>query len=272
VVTQCRPCTGSPYLDEVRTPPGGPLAIAHRGGAKVAQLLGLENTIRAFRHAVGLGYRYLETDVHASRDGTLFAFHDSSLHRVTGEAGRIGNLDAARISGLYVEGEPVPRMDQLLEEFPDARFNIDIKAPAATQPLADLLARTGAAERVCVSSFDTARIRRFRQLTGGTVTTGASRQEIMAVALGGAGFAHRLRRRAGFSVIQVPYALRGARFTRPGLVRRAHAAGLHVHVWTVDDPHEIEGLIDMGVDGIFTDRTDVLKDVLTGRGLWREHR
>lgn len=271
VLSESRPCTGSSYLDEACAQPGGPIAIAHRGGAKVPQLRGLENTMRAFRHAVGQGYRYLETDVHASRDGVLFAFHDSSLHRVTGEAGRIGDLDSSWISRLLVRGEPIPRMDQLLEEFPDARFNVDIKAAGATEPLAELIARTAATDRVCVSSFATPRIRRFRRLTGGTVTTGASREEILAVVLGGPGLAGSLRHHAGFSVIQVPYALRGVRFTRAGLVRRAHAAGLHVHVWTVDDRREIGELVDMGVDGIFTDRTDVLKDVLSDRGLWREH-
>jgi len=235
--------------------------MAHRGGAKVPELLGAENTLRAFRHATDLGYRYLETDVHASRDGVLFAFHDSGLHRVTGHPGNIADYAAPDLRSLLVGGEPIPRMDELLEEFPDARFNIDLKADGSVEPLADLIEATGATERVCVSSFDSARIQRFRARTGGAVTTGAARDEIIGLVALGA----RARRRRGYSVLQIPDAA-----ARPLLVRRAHASGVHVHVWTIDDPDRMERLVDLGVDGIFTDRTDVLKDVLSRRGLWRE--
>ncbi len=255
------PRTGSAYLDEVLAPPCGPLAMAHRGGAKVPELVGAENTLRAFRHATGLGYRYLETDVHASRDGVLFAFHDSALERVTGHPGKIADYTAADLASLVVGGEPIPRMDELLEEFPEARFNIDLKAGGSVLPLAELVTATGAESRVCVSSFDTGRIRRFREATGGRVTTGAARDEIIALFLLG----DRARRRSGYSVVQIPDTA-----ARPFLVRRAHASGVHVHVWTVDDAPRMEHLIDIGVDGIFTDRTDVLKDVLSRRGLWRE--
>jgi len=265
-----RPRTGSGFLDEALTPPYGPLAMAHRGGAGVPALRGAENTMRAFRHATGLGYRYLETDVHASSDGVLFAFHDTSLMRVTGRPGDIADHTAAEIARLRVGDEPIPRMEQLLEEFPGARFNIDLKSEAAVAPLADLIAAVGAGGRVCVSSFDTRRIRRFRAVTGGSVTTGAAREEIAALLAVGSRLGRTLRRRAGYSVLQLPD-VRG-RFTvvRPALVRRVHAAGAHLHVWTVDDPARMDRLVDLGVDGIFTDRTDVLKDVFTARGIWRE--
>lgn len=265
-----RPRTGSAYLDDVLEIPYGPLAIAHRGGAKIPDLRGAENTLRAFRHAVDLGYRYLETDVHASRDGVLFAFHDSSVERLTRMAGQICDLTAGDIGALDVEGEVIPRFVDLLEAFPDARFNIDIKARAATPLLAELLARTRANDRCCVASFSDERIREFRRLTHGRVTTGAARTEITRFLAEPARRADAYRRRAGFSVLQLPVRLRGLPVIRPWVVRRAHAAGVHVHAWTVDDAATITEMIDLGIDGIFTDRTDVLKDVLSARNAWRE--
>jgi len=255
------PRTGSAYLDEALVAPYGPLAIAHRGGAMVPELRGAENTVRAFRHASDLGYHYLETDVHASRDGVLFAFHDAELARVAGRPGRIREMTAAELATVTAGGEPIPTMAELLEEFPSRRFSIDIKALGAVEPLADLIARTGSGDRVCVSSFDTARIRRFRQVTGGSVTTGAARGEIAAFLA----FGRWARGHAGYSVLHLPDAL-----AHPVLVRRAHASGSHVHVWTIDEATRMEQLIDIGIDGIVTDRTDVLKDVLSQRGLWRE--
>ena len=139
----------SPFLDSPR-----PLAFAHRGGAYHPEIEGLENTLAAFRHAVDLGYAYLETDVHVTSDGVLLAFHDAVLDRVTDLQGRLSELTADQVSVARIrEAHPVPTMAELLEEFPDARFNIDLKAAAAVRPLAELLARTGSLDRVCIGSF-----------------------------------------------------------------------------------------------------------------------
>jgi glycerophosphoryl diester phosphodiesterase len=265
------PRTGFPYLDAVLEPPGSVLAMAHRGGGKHPDMLGLENTRAAFRHAVDLGYRYLETDVHATSDGVLVALHDPVLDRVADVAGRIVEMTAtdvevARIGGL----EAVPTLAGLLEEFPDCRFNIDVKAPGAVAPLADLIASTGAHDRVCVGAFDRQRIEEFRRATGGAVATSAAKSEALRF------LTMRDRRRAAamargrFAVLQLPRVRGPLPVVTPGLVRRAHAAGVHVHAWTVDRPRHMVRMIEAGVDGIFTDRTDLLKDVLRERGLWRE--
>jgi glycerophosphoryl diester phosphodiesterase len=267
---QAAPRTGFPYLDEVLDPPGSVLAMAHRGGGKHPELAGMENTRAAFRHAVDLGYRYLETDVHATSDGVLVALHDPVLDRVADVAGRVVDMRAtdvevARIGGL----EAVPTLADLLEEFAECRFNIDIKAPGAVQPLVELLDRTGAHHRVCVGAFDRTRIEEFRRATGGRVATSASRSEAVRF------LTMRDRARAAamargrFAVLQLPRVRGPIPIVTAGVVRRAHAAGVHVHAWTVDRPRHIARMIDVGVDGIFTDRTDVLKDVLCARGLWR---
>lgn len=265
------PRTGYPYLDAVLDPPGSVLAMAHRGGGKHPELPGLENTLAAFRHAVALGYRYLETDVHASSDGVLFALHDAVLDRVADRVGKVAEMAATDLELARIGGrEAVPTLVQLFEEFPHCRFNIDIKAPAAVEPLIALIERTRAHDRVCVGAFDLDRITAFRRGTAGRVATGASRTEAMRfLAMRDRAAAARWARDR-FAVLQLPHVRGPVPIVTAPVVRRAHEAGVHVHAWTVDRARQQRQLIDVGVDGIFTDRTDVLKDVLRERGRWRE--
>jgi glycerophosphoryl diester phosphodiesterase len=263
------PRTGFPFLDAVADRPGAVLAFAHRGGAYHPDLEGLENSVAAFRHAVDLGYRYLETDVHATRDGTLLAFHDAALDRVTEQRGVVAGLTAAEVGRALIGGrEQIPRMECLLEEFPDVAFNIDIKSDAAVAPLADLVRGACAEDRVCVGSFSGRRVARFRRLAGPRVATAASPVEAAAFRLVPTARLLDLAVRRGAAALQVPHRRNGLPVVTRGLVRRAHAHRLHVHVWTVDDPAQMHGLLDLGVDGLMTDRTDVLRDVLVGRGQW----
>ena len=147
-----------PFLDSP-----APLALAHRGGALLPANHGIENTLVAFGHAVDLGYRYLETDVHVSRDGVVYAFHDADLTRMAGTASAFRDLDSAGIDDIRVGGrEPVPRLVELLEAFPEARFNIDVKADDAVDPTLDVLRRTDALDRVCLASFSEDRLHRLR--------------------------------------------------------------------------------------------------------------
>ncbi|MDO5735444.1 MAG: glycerophosphodiester phosphodiesterase [Propionibacteriaceae bacterium] len=253
--------------------PGGYLApgfipMAHRGGSLLSNNHGIENTLLAFRNAVDLGYRYLETDVHATMDGHLVAFHDPDLGRVTETPGRIAELTFERVRAVLVGGrEVVPTLDELLEEFPDARFNIDLKAPGAVPLLAETITRHAATERVCVGSFSRKRLKRFRRLLP-PAATAASTAEIMVMATG------LVRRNTSGAdvVFQVPMTHRVGPFTvpivTPRTIRAIHAAGRKIHVWTIDDVDTMGRLIDWGVDGIVTDRPDLLKDVLSARGMW----
>ncbi len=270
------PRTGFGYLDAVLDQPGSVLAMAHRGGSTHPGLDGLENTLAAFRHAVQLGYQYLETDVHATRDGVLLAFHDQMLDRVTDQVGRLSELTAAQVGRARIAGRhAVPTMAELLVELPDARFNIDLKSDSAIHPLVALINLLGAHDRVCVGSFSPGRMHTFRRLTGGRVATAAVPSEVAAVrAAPSAAVVRRLVRapgRGGPAALQVPHRRGRLTVVTAGLVRRAHAAGLHVHVWTVDEAEEMRELLDLGVDGLITDRTDVLRDVLVARGQWRDH-
>jgi len=169
------PRTGYAYLDAALDGSGPVLAFAHRGGAYHPEIEGLENTVAAFRLAVDLGYRYLETDVHATNDGVLLAFHDAVLDRVSDVKGEIAQLTEGEVAAALIGGqERVPTLAELFEEFPDARFNIDIKAEAAVPLLARFIEDRQAWDRVLVGSFSPRRLGRFRNLTGGRVPTSAS--------------------------------------------------------------------------------------------------
>lgn len=256
------PQTG--YLDSPR-----PLAFAHRGGAYHPEIEGLENTLAAFRHAVALGYTYLETDVHVTSDGVLLAFHDTVLDRVTDRTGSIATSTWAEVEEALIGGsEPVPTLAQLLEAFPDARFNIDLKSEGAVEALAAFVEERGAWDRVLVGSFSVRRLEAFRRRTRGRVATSAHPLEVAAFLLLPSARLARWVTRGRPRALQVPHRHGRLRVTSPGLVRRAHAAGLQVHVWTIDDPIEMNSLLDRGVDGIMTDRTDILRDVLRARGQW----
>jgi glycerophosphoryl diester phosphodiesterase len=264
------PRTGFDYLDRVLDPPASVLAFAHRGGAYHPEIEGLENTLAAFKHAVALGYDYLETDVHVTRDGVLLAFHDTVLDRVTDRRGEIAALTHAEVRDALVAGrESVPMLAELFDAFPQARFNIDIKSEGAVAALADFVAARDAWNRVLVGSFSTKRINRFRQLTGGRVPTSATVPEIVLFRLLPSARAAAWLSRGRSAAFQVPHRRKWLTVVTPGFVRRAHAVGRHVHVWTIDDADEMRELLDRGVDGMFTDRTDILRAVLMERGQWR---
>jgi glycerophosphoryl diester phosphodiesterase len=264
------PRTGFRYLDRVLDQPGSVLALAHRGGAYHPGLEGLENTLAAFRHAAALGYDYLETDVHVTRDGVLLAFHDSVLDRVTDHTGAVADLTLADVRRARVGGrEEVPTLAELFDALPGVSFNIDVKSDGAVRALADFVAARGAWDRILVGSFSQRRTDELRRRTGGRVATTATPAEAAAFrALPDARLA-RLVTRGRAAAVQVPHFRGGVRIVTPGLVDRAHRAGAHVHVWTVDDAAEMHELLDRGVDGIITDRTDILRDVLISRGQWR---
>lgn len=247
-------------------------AFAHRGGAGHPDLVGKENTIAAFRHAVSLGFRYVETDVHVTLDDQLVVFHDDNLSRLTGGRGSIADRTLAEIAKLQVgRSEAIPTLDEVLETFPDTRFNIDIKNEGAVATLVRAIERHRAHDRVCVASFSVGRLRAFRRLMGRRVATAVSPNGILWN--GYVPLLPRLLNSPG-TALQIPVSQRvGSRqipVLTQRLLRHAHLAGKVVHVWTIDDPHEMHRLLDMGVDGIVSDRTDVLKQVFTERGIWEE--
>ncbi|MBO0823989.1 MAG: glycerophosphodiester phosphodiesterase [Actinobacteria bacterium] len=247
----------SGYLDHPR-----PLAFAHRGGTSRYP----ENTWKAFEHAVGLGYGYLETDVHATADGTALAFHDKTLDRVTDRTGRISRLSTAQVAAARIGGtEPIPVLAELLMAWPDVRFNLDVKDEPAIVPLVEVLRQTNCWDRVCLTSFSGRRLEATRRLLPRPVCSATAPAGIGAIRAGlpAKALAARFAARS-VQCAQIPFGMATRSF-----LDRAHAAGLQVHAWTVNDPAVMASLLSLGVDGIMTDQTELLRDVLIARGEWQ---
>ena len=247
--------------------------MAHRGFDPSGA--GLENSLPAFEAAVDLGYRYVETDVHATRDGVVVAFHDETLDRVTDRRGAIPELSWREVSRARIGGqEPVPQLEDLLTSWPELRLNIDIKSPGAIVPLVRVIERTRAHDRVCVTSFsDQRREAAVMRLTRPVVSSAGQRSTAgfraaaeLPPLIRASVAARALRVVDG---LQVPPQHHGIEVVTPTSLAAAHEIGKFVHCWTINDPVEMHRLLDLGVDGIMTDRADVLKEVLVARGQWQ---
>jgi glycerophosphoryl diester phosphodiesterase len=252
-----------------------PVAIAHRG----SRLLWPENTMEAFSGAVSLGFRHLETDLHLTRDGTLVCLHDHTVDRTTDGSGpvreldfdELGRLDAgyrhSGTEGLEFRGKGirVPTLEEAVLTFPDVSFVVDLKTEDLVVPLIALIDRLGLHDRLIVGSFSDRRLDEFRAVADGRVatSTGAalSRSWVLASRMGRGV-------RCDAAALQLPRRSRGVRVVDSRLVTAAHDRGLQVHVWTVNHPAEMAELLDLGVDGIITDRPDLLKAVMIERGTW----
>lgn len=256
--------TGYAFLDAP-----WPLAFAHRGGAAD----GDENTVAAFERAVRLGYRYLETDVQATADGVAVIFHDDDLRRLAGRPEQVSALHSRDLATIRVGGaQAVPTLDDVLAAWPQARFNLDVKAWAAVRPLVEAIRRTGVLERVLVASFSDRRLAAVRRELGPRLATSAGPFAVARLRAASAAGVGLLGLTPGVPAAQVPVRVGPVPVVDAKLVAYAHRLGMQVHVWTIDDPAHMERLLDLGVDGIMTDRIEVLRDVLAARGLWERQR
>jgi glycerophosphoryl diester phosphodiesterase len=206
-----------------------PVAFAHRGYARD----GDENSMAAFQRAVDLGYRYLETDVRTTRDGVALAFHDLRLDRVTDGHGLVAAQPWSAVRTARIAGrEPIPLLLEVLDAWPQVRINLDVKSNAGIGPTVAAVATAGAWDRVCLTAFSDRRVAQARRC------------------------------------VQVPPRLGRLGLVDERFVSTAHAAGLPVHVWTVNERAEMERLLDLGVDGLMTDEAPLLREVLRERGQW----
>ncbi len=247
-----------PYLD------APPLAFAHRGGAAA----GDENTAEAFARAVALGYRYVETDVHATADGVVVVFHDTTLDRMLGRPGRVRDVRWADLATVRIGGAAaVPRLCDVLDAWPTVRFNVDVKDGRAVQPTVDLVRRAKVDDRLLLASFSDARLAAMRTALGPAVATSMGMREAARLWLASR-LGRRLRLPPSVRAAQVPVRHGAVRVVDRRFLRHAHRLGLHVHVWTIDDPDQMNHLLELGVDGIMTDRIEVLRDVYAARGVW----
>ena len=263
----------SPYL---RTP----IAIAHRGGAATWP----ENTVTSFEGAIELGFRYIETDLHVTRDGALVCFHDETLGRTTDGVGRVKDLtleelrtldpgfrftrDGGRTFPFRGQGCVVPTLEEALGLHPDVMLNVEMKqrAPAMEEQLWAEIERLGAQERVLVAAAHDPLVHRFRALRDEALPTSPGSRGVARFLLGVRTGLGRFDRYP-FSALQVPPTYRGVTVVDEAFVEAAHARSIHVHCWTIDDPAEMHRLLDLGVDGVMTDEPEVLRDVFVERGL-----
>jgi glycerophosphoryl diester phosphodiesterase len=253
-----------------------PRAFAHRGW-HLGDLAGMENSLAAFRRAAAEGYCYLETDIRATRDGVVVVLHDATLDRTTDGSGLISDLPAAALTEVRVNGrEPIPLLEQVLTELPTTRMTIELKAHGVVEPVLAVLERTDSWHRVCLGSYHDGRLTRARKAAGARLFTSLAQ----ASAFG-------LRARAWLDALpsplsslptppvlgnlaQLPRRFGALTVVDETLLRTAHAGGREVHVWTVDDPVEMGALLDLGVDGLLSDRPDLLREVLHSRDAWQE--
>lgn len=248
-----------PYLDHV-----GPIPFAHRGGTSAAP----ENTLRAFEDAINLGYKYIETDVHATKDGVLVAFHDDDLTRTCGDPKKIAESTWAELMPMRIAGtDPIPLLEDILGSWPEVRVNIDCKSEAALQPLVETIQRTQSISRVCIGSFSDSRLKRIREALGDNVCTSMGPREV-AQLVSASTVRTPFRPHHTIHAAQIPVKQAGLPIVTSRTLEVAHREGIDVHIWTIDDPVEMTRLLDLGVDGIMTDDTRALKDVFAARGIW----
>jgi glycerophosphoryl diester phosphodiesterase len=252
----------------------GPTAFAHRGGGK----LWPENTLVAFQGALEQGYRYIETDIHVTADGELVVFHDSHLDRTTDGHGLVKDHSLAELqrfdAGFHFTadgrefphrgtGVRVPTLEELLALHPELRVNIEMKPedPAVVRRVWEFIEHHRIHDRVLIAAERTEAVRAFRRMSKGAVATSAGRREVATFwAAARVGAARLLQ--PPFDALQVPVRER-VEVVTPRFLAAAKRHAIHVHVWTIDDPDEMRRLLDLGVDGLMSDRPDVLSEVMS---------
>jgi glycerophosphoryl diester phosphodiesterase len=249
-----------------------PLRFAHRG----SRVLWPENTAEAFQGAIDLGYHYIETDVRITSDRVVVVFHDETLDRTTNGTGPVDRwelkdlqrLDAAwwfdedKGYPLRGTGVRVRTLDEVFSMWPKAHFNIDLKGPGMEWPVADLIKRHGREDSTLIGSFVDHRVAKFRRITRGEIAVAAGPSAAMAMLV-----ASRLGRtvRRPVAAYQLPFNYKSMPMDSK-LVDAIHLSGAQVHTWTVNEAAAMHRLLDLGVDGIVSDRPDILNEVMRERG------
>jgi glycerophosphoryl diester phosphodiesterase len=254
-----------------------PLFFAHRGGS----LLRPENTMLAFEYGMSFGADALELDIQQTRDAELVVIHDPTLDRTTSGSGPVASyaLDEVRaVDAGYRfttdggatfpyrgQGITIPTLRQVFERFPHARINIDLKesTPDREARLWALIQEFAAEDRICAGCFTHAALVRFRRLTGARVATSASPREVRSFLLAALSHTTNWWLRTAYDALQVPDTYGSVRIVSRTTVEAAHRLGVDVHVWTVDERSHMEALLALGVDGLMTDRPDILAAMLT---------
>lgn len=249
-----------------------PRVLAHRGlvTADAAAHGIVENSFAAVAEAHAAGAEYVESDCHLTADGEVVLFHDADLSRVTDDPRAVAEVGVRELEELMADRGGLITLAQALDAFPTLRFNIDVKAAAAAVPTGRIVASHG--ERVLLTSFSDAR---RREALAAAVDASAGVRPATSAGSGTiarlvAAVTARATRTAGrildgIDALQVPERQSRVRVVTPRLIETAHRFGVEVHVWTVNDEADMARLIDLGVDGLVTDRADVALSVVATR-------
>jgi glycerophosphoryl diester phosphodiesterase len=263
--------------------------FVHRGGDEKKT----ENTLEAFQYSSDLGFVFMETDVQSTSDGRVVIFHDADLKRIAGIDKKIKDLTFDEVTNIdLINGGKIPSLEETLFSFPNLRFNIDIKTNSAVEESIKIIKSQEALTRVCLASFSNKRIRRIRKLAGSQACTSMSQLEVvnaifhvLAENLGsGINLRRKMRGDEAYfkskwmrttipfngipDCAQVPVGQWGIPIVTQSFIRIMNLLGKFVHVWTIDEPEEMNRLIDLGVDGLMTDKPSILKSTLIDRGLF----
>ncbi|MEL0243334.1 MAG: glycerophosphodiester phosphodiesterase family protein [Gammaproteobacteria bacterium] len=213
-----------------------------------------ENTLEAFQAAVNLGYKYIETDLRMTKDGEIVTFHDESIYRVSGEHKNICDLTYAELTDIPLKrGGHIPKLTEVMEQFPDTKFNVDLKIRGLVNKVAKIIDSHNAYNRICIASFDTKRLRAFKKIRNqACISMGIL--DVVFLKL----FKYLIN---SVDCIQIPLHWKGIKVLDNNLIKTAHSKDLKVHVWTINSQETMETLIDMKVDGIMTDDAELLKNV-----------
>jgi glycerophosphoryl diester phosphodiesterase len=252
-----------------------PVNIAHRGGAEIVP----ENTLEGFREGLRVGAGVLELDVHTTADGHVVVIHDAEVDRTTDSTGVVREMTLAELKRLDAgyrftrdegrtfpyrgDGIRIPTLEEVYEEFAEVPINVEIKGerPGIEEAVWRIIEEAGAEDRTLVVSESTLTIRRFREVSGGRVATASSSAELISFyLLSRLGLGRSARPR--YQALQGPETYYGLRIVTPGFIRAAHGQRLRVDVWTIDSEADMRRLLGYGVDGIMTDRPDVLAKLL----------
>jgi len=237
------------------------IGFVHRGGADETT----ENTIPAFQYALDLGFKYIETDVQATKDGRIVIFHDHDLSRMSLRKEKVADLNFDEIQQIELNGGGrIPLLEETLITFPEAFFNIDVKTNDAVKGTADIILEHANPDNICIASFSSQRLKELRHLLGRNFISSTSQSEVIHLLLSSLGLSFK---KSIGNCVQVPPSQWGIPIVTPRFIKHMHALDKKVHVWTIDDKEEMQRLYDLGVDGIMTDKPSVLKEFLESKNL-----
>jgi len=237
------------------------IAFSHRGGA----LENKENTIEAFQKSVDIGYRYIETDVQNTKDDKLVIFHDDDLVRINNQNIKIAEITYEELENIFIfDDQIIPLFEDTINNFSKINFNIDPKTDRASVLLKNLLINRNDLERFCIGSHFQHRLDLFNLNKFEKMAISMSRQEVIKLYIN----QYLYLFKQATPCVQVPTSFKGITIVNEKLIKFIHDQDKKIHVWTVDDQDEMQRLIDLGVDGIMTDRPSLLKEILIKNNLW----